>query len=321
MVFSIIVPAYNIENEIEKCINSIINQSFKAIEIILINDGSCDNTGIICEKISKKDNRIRVVHKENEGLSATRNNGIDLAKGEYLIFIDGDDYIEPDSLEKFYESIKNNKHPDLLITRIKQVYSDSIKYMDENLTFAKLNTKQDYIDLIFNKSNNTWPSVRYIARKEFIKNFSLEFAEGYLHEDIDWTFNLFLYAESFAVNKHYWYNHIKTRDESITSNISGQNIIDVIELVAKNINKIKEVSLNNNTKKIMSLRLVNSLYAILNYFPKANEDEKKRIIKLLKKNNEILKHAKYFRHRLFNIFCKIFGFRISLFLMDLIHNV
>jgi len=318
--FTIIVPAYNIENEIEKCINSIINQSFKEIEIILINDGSCDNTGIICEKISKKDNRIRVVHKENEGLSAARNTGIDLAKGEYLIFIDGDDYIEPNSLEKFYESIKNNKYPDFLITRIKQVYSDSIKYMDKNLTFAKLNNKQDYIDLIFNKSNNTWPSVRYIVKREFIETFSLEFAEGYLHEDIDWTFNLFLYAEKLAVDKFYWYNHLKTRNESITSRISGQNIIDVIELVAKNINKIERFNLNKKTKKTMSLRLVNSLYAILSYFPKANKEEKNIIIKLLRKNNELLKHAKYLRHKLFNVFSKLFGFRISLFVMGLIHD-
>jgi hypothetical protein len=192
--------------------------------------------------------------------------------------------------------------------------------MDENFNYKNLNTKLDYIDLIFNRSNNTWPSVRYIAKREFIETVSLKFAENYLHEDIDWTFNLFLYAESFAVHKHYWYNHIKTREESITSNISGQNIIDVIELVVKNINKIKKINLDNKIKKIMSLRLVNSLYAMLSYFPKANKDEKKEILKLLNDNREVLKHAKHLRHRLFNIFSRVFGFRISLYLMDLIHN-
>lgn len=95
-LISIIVPIYNIERYVEHCLNSIINQTYKNIEILLINDGSIDNSPIICKKFMDTDNRVRVIKKENGGLSSARNAGIEEAQGQYLVFVDGDDYIHPD---------------------------------------------------------------------------------------------------------------------------------------------------------------------------------------------------------------------------------
>ena len=98
--FSVIVPIYKIPDEyLKKCIDSILNQSFKDYEIILVDDESPDNCGEICDEYSKKDSRVKVIHKKNEGVSSARNYGIDIAKGEYIGFVDSDDYIEP----KMYE--------------------------------------------------------------------------------------------------------------------------------------------------------------------------------------------------------------------------
>ena len=94
-MISIIVPIYNVELYLEKCIESIINQTYKDIEVILINDGSTDKSGIICDKYAKIDDRIIVLHKENGGVSSARNKGLDIAKGDYIAFVDPDDYIEP----------------------------------------------------------------------------------------------------------------------------------------------------------------------------------------------------------------------------------
>ncbi|HGH1676146.1 glycosyltransferase [Clostridium perfringens] len=106
---SVIVPIYNSEEYLDECLNSIIKQSLKEIEIILINDGSKDNSLNICRKFKNKDDRIILLNQENSGVSVSRNNGIRISKGEYIIFVDSDDYLEEKMVEKLYNEIQNNK--------------------------------------------------------------------------------------------------------------------------------------------------------------------------------------------------------------------
>ena len=103
---SIIVPVYNIEEYLPRCIESILNQTYNNLELILVDDGSKDKSGEICDAYAKKDNRVVVLHKENGGSSSARNAGIAIAKGEYLGFVDSDDYIEPDMYEKMVAVIE-----------------------------------------------------------------------------------------------------------------------------------------------------------------------------------------------------------------------
>ena len=106
---SIIVPVYNVENYIERCLKSLVNQTLKDIEILIINDGTPDNSIEICEKYAKNDNRIKIFNKENEGLGLTRNYGIERATGEYIAFVDSDDYVTLDMCENLYNAaIENN---------------------------------------------------------------------------------------------------------------------------------------------------------------------------------------------------------------------
>ena len=104
-LISVVVPVYNVEKYIDKCINSIINQTYKNLEIILVDDGSPDNCGNICDEYAKKDNRIIVIHKENGGLSDARNTGIEVSKGKYITFIDSDDYISDNYVSFLYNLI------------------------------------------------------------------------------------------------------------------------------------------------------------------------------------------------------------------------
>ncbi|CUP39536.1 glycosyltransferase family 2 protein [Intestinibacter bartlettii] len=120
---SVIVPIYNIEEYVEECINSILNQTFKDFELLLVDDGSTDNSFDICRKYEKEDNRIKVIHKKNGGLSDARNVGIDKACGEYLCFIDGDDFIANDTLENMYNLIKKN-NSQIAICNMIRYYGD-----------------------------------------------------------------------------------------------------------------------------------------------------------------------------------------------------
>ena len=105
---SIIVPVYNVEKYLRKCVDSILNQTFKDFELILVDDGSIDTSGKICDEYNLKDNRIKVIHKENGGLSSARNAGLDIAQGEYIGFVDSDDWIELDMYEELYKICKEN---------------------------------------------------------------------------------------------------------------------------------------------------------------------------------------------------------------------
>lgn len=106
---SIIVPVFNIDYYLNKCIQSIVDQTYINLEIIIIDDGSYDNSPFICDEWAQKDNRIIVIHKENGGLSDARNTGLEIASGEYIGFVDGDDWIAPEMIEKLLKAILNDK--------------------------------------------------------------------------------------------------------------------------------------------------------------------------------------------------------------------
>ena len=114
-MISIIVPVYNVEKYLERCIESIVNQTYKDIEIILVDDGSPDNCPVICDRYAEKDNRIKVIHKQNGGLINARKSGLEIAQGDYIGFVDSDDWIEPEMYEYFAQMI-NKYSPDMVLS-------------------------------------------------------------------------------------------------------------------------------------------------------------------------------------------------------------
>lgn len=126
-LISIIVPVYNVEKYLSKCLESIINQTYKNLEIILVDDGSTDKSGIICDKYIEKDNRIRIIHKNNGGLSDARNKGLDMAKGEYVGFVDSDDFIAEDMYECLYNFAQKN-NLDVAMCSSCDVYENKVIY-------------------------------------------------------------------------------------------------------------------------------------------------------------------------------------------------
>ena len=143
---SIIIPAYNAEKYIEQCIDSIISQTYKNIEVIIVNDGSTDNTLAICEKYAKEDKRIKIVKKKNEGVSKARNDGIKIATGKYIMFIDSDDYIDDDYIEIMHKNIVEKK-ADLVVsnyTRDKNGVKEKIYFDLKNNDDIIMNYIIDY---------------------------------------------------------------------------------------------------------------------------------------------------------------------------------
>lgn len=145
-VISIIVPIYKVEKYLEKCINSIIKQTYKNLEIILVDDGSPDNCGKICDEYAKKDSRIKVIHKPNGGISDARNAGIQMATGDYIGFVDSDDYIEKDMYEILINNLKKEK-ADISVISNYEVYGNKIINTKKQGIYAVMSSEETIIKM------------------------------------------------------------------------------------------------------------------------------------------------------------------------------
>ena len=139
-LLSVIVPIYNVENYLDRCVESIVNQTYKNLEIILVDDGSPDNCPRMCDKWAEKDSRIKVVHKENGGLSDARNAGIPLTKGEIISFIDSDDWIEPAA----YESLYNQAYRETVECVMFSYHRDFASHSEDCIRVFPFTTGEDY---------------------------------------------------------------------------------------------------------------------------------------------------------------------------------
>lgn len=218
---SVIVPVYNVEKYIEQCLKSISNQTYKNFEVIVVDDGSKDFSGIICDKFSKLDYRIKVIHQSNQGLSGARNTGLKNATGDYITFIDSDDFIK-------------NKMFEEMVLILKEKNADIIEcgtiYCDEKGNYIKENTKNkieiyeknnQMKELILN-GNITTMSWGKLYKKDLFKNF--EFPLGKYHEDVFTTYKLLHISKKTIVLNQGFYHYRQVNGSIMNSNFNIKHL-------------------------------------------------------------------------------------------------
>ena len=224
-LISIIVPIYNVENYLEKCIDSILKQTYKNLEVILVDDGSPDESGSICDKYKEQDNRIVVIHKTNGGLSSARNAGLEIARGNYIGFCDSDDYLECDMLEKLYHVSKSN-NADIVICDFNSVSEDGEIYnKNENIDKPGhcYTISRDDAQLIYFKTPEK--RLRYVVmwnklyKRECFDNKRLP--EGKLHEDEFVTYKLLYEAKKIVYLQEKLYNYLNRKGSIMDLAIKG----------------------------------------------------------------------------------------------------
>lgn len=226
-LISVIVPIYKVEKYIDRCVDSILAQSFADFELILVDDGSPDKCPQICDEYAKKDSRIRVIHKENGGLSDARNAGIDIAEGEWLAFIDSDDYVHEDYLKSMYNAaIENNA--DLAVCDFVRVNDDEEVIEDEH-RFDELVTEDK--NAMFEHLYSNWrirPAWNKLYRKEIFSE--LRFAFGKIHEDEFAIHHVLWNCGKLAVIKDGLY-YYRIRQNSIMTTESPKSRLDGLEAI------------------------------------------------------------------------------------------
>lgn len=204
-LISIIVPIYNVELYLKKCLNSIVNQTYKNIEIILIDDGSTDKSGAICDSYANVDNRIIVIHKNNEGVSSARNAGLQIAKGEYIGFVDPDDWIAEDMYEVLYLNAKKY-NADVSVCKFKIVnYRFLANLTKKSNDTIFLGLKESMYYMLSYKTGYHCGPCNKLYKKEIIKEFDTKLS---IAEDLLYNFEIYLEIKNgtvFENNEKYFY--------------------------------------------------------------------------------------------------------------------
>ena len=303
--FSIIVPVYNVEAYLDKCLSSLVKQNYNDYEVIVVNDGSIDKSREIMKKYEKEYMCIKAFDKENTGVSDTRNYGITLARGEYLVFIDSDDYVDSDflfNLEKYtYEK------PDIIKYQYKLIYSDHVEVINDNINSTKIYDGETlFKELTYNKKPYDLACI-YAFNKKYFDNNNFKFEINCYHEDFALIPITILKAHSIVCASDVFYNYVQRNNSIMHMNSYEKNKKRVYDMLHHfdNMYKIinKDNKLSKETKELFNSYISNAVICRIDIL---NNDDKKDYIKDLKKRRIFdLIQSKTFGQKLKKIYYKI----------------
>lgn len=313
MKFSIVVPVYNVVHYLEKCLQSIFEQNYSDFEVILVDDGSTDGSGDLCDSYMEKDARVKVIHQRNQGLSAARNTGIAAAEGEYLVLVDSDDWLcDQHALQKisqiaitgtdvvmfdFLEHLEGKESRLHLTKDLGSSYSSGKLFLEEALSINPY---------------YRWYACAYAYRLEFWKENEFQYPIGYSYEDLGTTYKVLLAANSVNVINEAYYGYRRARENSITSNVSLKSLEDKLEL---ELNFVQDFLQEDISKELQDKAELNASIAYYELFIRANgiqkASERKLFLTKLQENQHLAERARFFnkKYRLSYRLLKILGAR------------
>ena len=292
-LISIIVPVYNVEKYLSRCIDSILNQTYTNLEILLVNDGSTDSSGVICDLFASKDSRITVTHKKNGGLSDARNVGIKKATGQYIGFVDSDDWINPKMYEKLYENIKKYDS-EISICGFKLIeeseQNSPLNLLPGNKYEINKFTSNKALEVLLTKRSfhsNAWDK---LYKKDLFKN--IEYPKGRIYEDIATTYKLIDKANGIVYCAYPGYNYLQREGSLIHSHFntklygmveSYQEMLEYIKIkhnelikpvqtlyVDANVIVLKEMYIHNEIDCVLEDRLTSNIKKYLSVYLNSN---------------------------------------------------
>lgn len=280
-LISVVVPVYMVEDYLVRCIESIRSQTYRNLELILVDDGSKDNCPAICERYAKKDNRIKAIHKDNGGVSDARNTGINAASGEYIMFVDSDDAIDADMLELLFSSLSetNSDISACGIRNVKKLRSDHGTHRElYNNQLRLISPEQAITDMLYQKIVNG--SVCKLFKSSLLDG--LRFSKDIsIAEDLDFNFEVFLKAKLIAVNSLVKYSYI-LRPASATQNNFSKKRMDGLKVASKIYKSLQ--ARDSGIRKAAANRLfMEAIFILMQIKPEQFPDEYNECVRIVKK--------------------------------------
>lgn len=268
--FSIIVPVYNVEKYIKKSLDSILNQSFKDYEVIVVNDGTKDNS---IELI--KDYPVKIINQKNQGLSVARNTGVKHATGEYIIFIDSDDWIEKDLLKKLNKSSSDS--PDLIRFQIQEVYEDGKTIKFNELPFENKNGTDAFEEIVkYHFVENAWC---YAIKKEYYEKEKFEFKKGTVHEDFGLIPLVIMKSNRVNSISYIGYNYLQRQGSIMNSSNYEKTLKKVSDMFAHYKYLTSEINKTKLNSEIFKSYAANSMILKICQLKKKDYKEYKNKLK------------------------------------------
>lgn len=284
MKLSIIVPVYNVEKYLETCIKSVLPLKSE-LEILLVDDGSTDQSGRICDDWAEKDSRIKVIHKENSGLSGARNVGIKNSTGDYLMFLDSDDFLDTKEAERLISQITNET--EIILGLYREFYEGENIYKNESCVAFSENTgvmlADDFLKIVPKDGKSCYLTAwRFIVKRDLIINNSLYFYEGIYHEDEEWVPRLLMNSNNVTVTDCFFYNYRQARKGSITANIKPKHVWDSLTILKHHSDLFFQQTPNSVKANFVLCRMSMIYSGILLNFRVLNAKEKEIALKEIK---------------------------------------
>lgn len=307
-LITVVVPIYNVEEYLEKCIDSILTQTYQYIELILVDDGSTDSCGIICDNYEKKDNRIKVIHKKNGGLSDARNVGISIANGKYITFVDSDDFITNSAIETLYKNIIKYKK-DISIGQMMSFYDkNNIKCEKKEEKIKAYKRNESMEELLYNTTYTSSTAGKLFSTKLFDK---IKFPYGKKYEDLATVYKLVFQSNGVVVTNQIVYNYFRNRVDSIMNENFSDTRMDALYFTEDILNFVKKEIPNIEIAAIT--RLIIESRDILIEIPndKRYKEYEKNIYEYIKKYRlKVLLNKKLPTKQRISLFPILFGKRV-----------
>lgn len=293
MFFSVIVPVYNVEKYLSACIDSVLKQSFRDYELILIDDGSRDSSGAICDEYAGRDGRIKVIHKENGGLSDARNVGTACASGTYIVYIDSDDFVTSDSfLEDIYQKVQVTGS-DIVLYKFSKFSDDAQELSDCTFSLAFMDQIADgdelWYELVRRDSYYGMAWIKAFRRECAVSN-GICFEEGLLGEDMDWYFSLVLQAENICVIDRSYIAY-RQRSGSITNSLKMKNLTDFVYILEKWSERIQREQIGERKKTALMGALAKYYANLLITYSRLRDKEKRAYVQRIKELSYLLDYG------------------------------
>lgn len=256
---SIVVPVYKVEKLLDRCVHSLLNQTYKNLEIILVDDGSPDSSGDICDHYSKIDTRVKVIHKLNGGLSDARNFGIEKASGDYIMFVDSDDYIDEDSVNVLVKFATQN-NLDIACADAYRIIEFEGKENKERLigekSFSKVITGEEFLVKSIEDKNYSVAVWSRLYKTDLIKDKGTYFKKGIYHEDEEWSPRIMLKAKRISYIDYPFYYYVIRKNSITQLGNRNKHIKDVIETCEDLAHQYESIVEDNKNKKVLKDYLV-----------------------------------------------------------------
>jgi len=316
---SVVIPVYKVENYLERCVKSVLNQDYKDLEVILVDDGSPDHCPQICDELASQDSRITVIHKKNGGLSSARNEGIKVANGENVVFLDSDDQWSQNKLSPIMEQVLTNKAKITYFSSM-SLYEDAGYYVRDERVFHGLGAGvfsplQIYPTLIKCGDLHEHACTK-IIKADFLRENNLFFKEGILGEDTEWFFRVLRKDVTISIINICLYIYTEGRIGSIVNSASTRSVRDTLSTIRSSIYYYKQNP--SAPTKVYELAHCSYLWSIaLGHYNYVGEVDKKDVKKEIIEIGNQLDLTAHPKSKKAGILYKLLGFNVTAYVLSI----